>query len=71
VPHVSERRPQDDDRKPQDRAEGPDTKPSGKLGGHPINPDETAPREIVPDPSEGGGTVRDPDAVDGEPGSDL
>jgi hypothetical protein len=71
VPHVSERQPQDDDVKRQERTEGPDAKPSGKLGGHPINADETAPREVVPEPSEGGGTTRHPEAVDDEPGSDL
>ena len=63
MPHVSERQPKDDD-----KGQG---KPSGELGGHPINADETAPGEAAPTPDEGGGTTRHPDAVDGEPGSDL
>ena len=71
MPHVSERQPKDDDVNRKDRAEGPGGKPSGELGGQPINADETAPRETVPEPVEGGGTTRHPDAVDGEPGSDL
>ena len=71
MPHVSERQPQDDDIKRQDKAEGPGGKPSGELGGHPINADETAPGEAVPEPSEGGGTRRHPDAVDDQPGNDL
>jgi hypothetical protein len=71
MPHVSERRPQDDDRD-QDRPEGPREKPSGELGGHPINADETVPSEVAPDPDEGGsGQPRHPDAVDDAPGSDL
>jgi len=70
VPHVSERQPQDDDIKRRDRTDGPGGKPSGELGGEPINAEETAPRETVPAP-EGSGTTRHPEAVDGEPGSDL
>lgn len=71
VPHVSERQPKDDDLDKKGRAEGPTSKPSGELGGHPINADDTAPGEHVPEPSEGGGTEREPDAVDDQPGSDL
>ncbi|HKF84449.1 MAG TPA: hypothetical protein VKB30_01580 [Candidatus Limnocylindrales bacterium] len=63
----------------QDRTDAPDRKPSGELGGHPVNADETAPREHAPDPSGGGsgdpntgsGGNRDPQAIDDEPGSDL
>ena len=40
MPHVSERQPKDDD-----KDQG---KPSGELGGHPINADETAPGEAAP-----------------------
>ena len=71
MPHVSERQPRDDDMKRQDRTQGPGEKPSGELGGQPINADETAPREAAPEASEGGGTTRHPEAVDDEPGSDL
>jgi hypothetical protein len=71
MPHVSERQPNDDDLKPRDRTDAPADKPSGQLGGHPINADETAPRETVPESNEGGGTSRHPEAVDDEPGSDL
>ena len=57
---------------PQERTEGPDHKPSGKLGGQPVNADETAPREHVPEPDEHGAPgQRHPEAVDDEPGSDL
>ena len=67
------------DLRPQDRTDAPEDKPSGELGGHPINADETAPREHVPDPGTGlsGAAAgsdsgnRNPDAVDDEPGSDL
>ena len=57
----------------QDQAEGPDRHPAGTLGGQPVNADETAPREVVPDPH-GAATRpdrRDDDAVDDQPGSDL
>ena len=45
----------------------------------PVNADETAPREHVPEPAKdgsatpdsGGGGNREPEAVDDEPGSDL
>jgi hypothetical protein len=64
--------------RPQEKTDGPDRKPSGELGGHPVNADETAPREHLPDPHGGGqrpdpGSVgnEDPEAVDDEPGSDL
>jgi hypothetical protein len=64
---------------PQDKTDAPERKPSGELGGHPVNADETAPREHVPEPGgsqtsgpdAGGGGNRQPDAVDDEPGSDL
>lgn len=74
MPHVSERREDDDPTvRPQDRTAGPDRSPEGTLGGQPINADETAPRETVPEPhGEGqGGGDRHPEAVDDEPGSDL
>jgi hypothetical protein len=65
--------------RPQERTEGPDAKPTGELGGHPVNADETAPREHVPEPggspTSGAGAIgggnRQPEAVDDEPGSDL
>ena len=68
------------DLRPQERTDAPEHKPSGELGGHPINADETAPREHVPDAGaglsdatsgSGAGGNRNPDAVDDEPGSDL
>jgi hypothetical protein len=60
------------DLRPQERTDAPEDKPSGELGGHPINADETAPREHVPDAGgAGAGGNRNPDAVDDEPGSDL
>ena len=31
------------DLRPQDTTDGPEHKPSGELGGHPVNADETAP----------------------------
>lgn len=72
MPHVNEREDQDDDVRRPDKTDAPGQKPSGELGGHPINADETAPRESVPDAPEGGGAQpRHPDAVDDEPGSDL
>jgi hypothetical protein len=70
MPHVSERKGRDDDLRKPDTTDGPERKPSGELDGHPINADETAPRETVPEPG-GGGPVREPGAVDDEPGSDL
>ncbi len=71
MPHVKERRPEDDDVQPQDRTDGPHRDPSGALGGEPINADETAPRDTVPGPADDAGTTRHPEAVDEEPGSDL
>ena len=72
MPHVSERPPDADGIRPADRTAGPDGRPTGELGGQPVNADETAPREPVPDPAEGGGQrARHPEAVDDEPGSDL
>ena len=66
------------DLRPQDRTDGPVHKPSGELGGHPVNADETAPAEHLPDAGSGpsganagAGGNRNPDAVDDEPGSDL
>ncbi|HEX5825875.1 MAG TPA: hypothetical protein VFY23_00015 [Candidatus Limnocylindrales bacterium] len=57
---------------PQEKTPAPEQKPSGDLGGQPINADETAPREHVPEPPAGGAPAeRDPEAVDDEPGSDL
>jgi hypothetical protein len=63
----------------EDGSDIPDRKPSGELGGQPVNADETAPREHAPDASGGGaggqdagyGAKRDPEAVDDAPGSDL
>ena len=47
-------------------------RPGRALGGHPVNADETAPKEVLPDPPEGGNRQpRDPDAVEDEPGQDL
>jgi hypothetical protein len=63
--------------RPQDTTDAPDHKPSGDLGGHPVNADETAPREHMPDAGDprGSGTSaggnRTPESVDDEPGSDL
>ena len=63
--------------RPQDTTDGPDQKPSGELGGHPVNADETAPREHMPDAGGAGasqsssGGNRTPESVDDEPGSDL
>ena len=65
------------DVRPQERTDAPDRKPTGELGGHPVNAYETAPREHVPEPGLGGtaesgaGGNREPEAVDDEPGSDL
>jgi hypothetical protein len=61
------------------RTDGPEHKPSGELGGHPVNADETAPGEQLPDPHGSGSPRPDtggvgnerPEAVDDEPGSDL
>lgn len=62
------------DLQPQEKTAAPEHKPAGELGGQPVNADETAPREHLPEPDEAGGGAagnRQPDAVDGEPGSDL
>jgi hypothetical protein len=65
------------DLRPQERTDGPEHKPSGELGGHPVNADETAPREHMPDAGDASGTRtetrgnRTPETVDDEPGSDL
>jgi hypothetical protein len=67
MPHVSERRPvEDDDRR--DRADGPLGRPSGELDREPRNADETVPRDLVPDAP--GAGRHHPGAVDNEPGSD-
>ena len=56
----------------RDTTPGPDRKPTGKLGGEPIEPHEVVPEEIAPDPPEGGNKQpREPEAVDREPGQDL
>ena len=72
MPHVREREPAPDEPQPRDKSTGPDRAPEGALGGNPINPGETAAREDAPDP---GHDTRPPDrhpeAVEGEPGSDL
>ena len=61
-----------DPRDDRDRAQGPGQPPSGELGGQPVNPDELAPKEHMPDPPEGGNKQpRQPDAVDDQPGQDL
>jgi hypothetical protein len=53
-------------------SDGPDRKPSGALGGAPVNPNETAPKHALPDPPEGGNKQpREQDAVEAEPGQDL
>lgn len=54
-----------------DRTPGPDRAPTGELGGHPVNADETAPGEAAPTPPDGAGAQRHPDAVEDEPGQDL
>jgi hypothetical protein len=60
------------DVQPRDRTAAPDHKPSGELGGQPVNADETSPREHTPEPDESGAPGdRHPEAVDDEPGSDL
>lgn len=65
------------DLRPQETTDGPEHKPSGELGGHPVNADETAPREHVPDAGGATGSHtglsgnRTPESVDDEPGSDL
>ncbi len=70
MPHVRESEPRPDDIEPRDRADGPSQHPEGNLGGHPINADETAPREAAPDP---GDKTKDrhPEATEAEPGNDL
>ena len=63
--------------RPQETTDAPEHKPSGDLGGHPVNADETAPREHMPDPGDAQGSRtskggnRTPESVDDEPGSDL
>ena len=65
------------DLRPQDTTDAPEHKPSGELDGHPVNADETAPGEHVPDAGDPTGSRRSdgrnrtPDAVDDEPGTDL
>ena len=58
--------------RPQERTDAPEQEPAGELGGQPVNADETAPREQVPNPEDDGSAdPRHPEAVDDEPGSDL
>jgi hypothetical protein len=71
MPHVRESEPRPDDLDPHDDPEASRQHPEGKLGGHPFNPDETAPGEHAPDPGGSTGKDRHPDAVEGKPGSDL
>ena len=71
MPHVRESEPRPDDVDPRDRADEPKQPPKGKLGGQPINADETAPREHAPDPGGKTSGNRHPEAVEGEPGNDL
>ena len=65
------------DLRQQETTDAPEHKPSGELGGHPVNADETAPREHMPDAGEASGSRpstsgnRTPESVDDEPGSDL
>jgi hypothetical protein len=65
------------DLRPQETTDAPEHKPSGELGGHPVNADETAPREHMPDAGDAGAARtstsgnRTPESVDDEPGSDL
>ena len=65
------------DLRPQDTTDAPEHKPSGDLGGHPVNANETAPREHMPDAGNASGSRastggnRTPESVDDEPGSDL
>ena len=40
--------------RPQERTDAPEQKPAGDLGGQPINADETAPRELAPNPDDEG-----------------
>ena len=71
MPHVRENEPRPEDVDPSDQDGAPGRQPEGKLGGHPFNPDETAPGEHAQDP--GGGTLKDrhPQSVEGGPGNDL
>jgi hypothetical protein len=71
MPHVRESEPRPDDAESLDEGDASAKAPQGKLGGHPFNPDETAPGEHAPDP--GGSTSKDrhPDSVEGKPGNDL
>ena len=65
------------DLRPQETTDAPEHKPSGELGGHPVNADETAPREHMPAAGDAQGSRtstggnRTPESVDDEPGSDL
>jgi hypothetical protein len=70
MPHVNESEPRPDDVDPRDKTAAPKHQPEGKLGGQPINADETAPREEEPGP---GGKTKDrhPEATEAEPGNDL
>lgn len=56
----------------EDRTPGPDRAPTGELGGHPVEPDEIVPEDVMPDPPEGGNRQpREDGAVEKEPGQDL
>ena len=62
--------------RPQETTDAPEHKPSGDLGGHPVNANETAPREHMPNAGDSTGARpaggnRTPESVDDEPGSDL
>jgi hypothetical protein len=71
MPHVRESEPRPDDPEPRDHTPGPKQQPEGKLGGQPINADETAARDHAPDPGGTTGSNRHPEAVEDEPGNDL
>jgi hypothetical protein len=67
---VTERRDPGELEQPE-RTPGPDREPTGALGGQPINADELAPSDALPDPGGGDPSRREPGAVGDEPGEDL
>jgi hypothetical protein len=67
---MSERRDDAELEQPE-RTPGPDREPTGALGGRPINADEVAPADALPDPAGGDSDRREPGAVEDEPGQDL
>jgi hypothetical protein len=71
MPHVRESEPRPDDADSGDGGDPSAQHPQGKLGGHPFNPDETAPGEHAPDPGGKEDKDRHPDSVEGKPGNDL